>query len=336
MFVLLFCRYGENTQEFLRQRDNSSPFLLYLAFAHMHVPQQHDPSFTNTSLKGTVFADTLREMDALVGNIAATLADQDLTDNTLIWFTGDNGPWDMKCNLTGSPGPFIGQWQRTTDGGGATMKRTTWEGGHRQVSIVVWPGQIQAGSSSNALTSMLDIMPTLAAIAGLQLASDRQYDGLDITHILKGASTTQDKSNMLTQEQFTRTGEMRHVRENNTGHAFLFHPNSGVGENGALQTVRYGQYKAHFLLGSSLDCAGKQVPVRNLSTPLLFDLANDPGEATPLNTTDFASAISAIQELLDSVTRNISTDMRSVADYGSDDAVRPCCSIGNAVCRCNP
>lgn len=58
---------------------------------------------------------------------------------------GDNGPWEVKCDLAGSAGPFKGLWQRSKLGGagGSASKQTVWEAGHRVPSIVYWPGVIK-------------------------------------------------------------------------------------------------------------------------------------------------------------------------------------------------
>eukprot|EP00117_Sycon_ciliatum_P028896 scpid37979/ scgid23126/ Arylsulfatase G len=347
-------RYEESTERFLDKLDTKRPFLLYVAFAHMHVPQQHSDDFINSSKKGTVFADTLREMDHLVGEIMSRLAEKNFTNNTLVWFTGDNGPWDRKCNLTGSSGPFVGQWQQSANGGGggATMKTTTWEGGHREVGIVSWPGHIQAGSVSNALTSTLDIMPTLIALAGLKLPDDRQYDGLDISNLLLSESTLVgassdtlsaswihnltypkyriDNGGMIVQQHSFQVDRHR----NDFGHDHLFHPNSGVGKHGLLQTVRLGQYKVRYILGSSLDCLGRSVPTSMLETPQLFDLAVDPAESSPLNVTEHTAIIMKAKLLLSTIMYNISVDKTSRADFSLDQSIRPCCDAKNPVCRC--
>ncbi len=74
-------------------------------------------------------------------------------------------------NLTCMQGPFVGSWQSSElgGGGGSAGKATTWEGGHRVPAIFRWPGRIAAGGVSDALTSALDIVPTVAALAGFAL-----------------------------------------------------------------------------------------------------------------------------------------------------------------------
>ncbi|MEQ2266991.1 hypothetical protein XENORESO_000300 [Xenotaenia resolanae] len=88
-------------------RARAQPYLLFVTSAHMHVPLA--PTVANSSGDG-VYAASLRELDGLVGAIKAA-ADETDKGNTLIWFTGDNGPWEQKCEFAGSVGPFTGKWQ---------------------------------------------------------------------------------------------------------------------------------------------------------------------------------------------------------------------------------
>ncbi|XP_038155636.1 arylsulfatase G-like isoform X2 [Cyprinodon tularosa] len=158
-------------------RERVQPYLLLLASAHMHVPLA--PTVPDSS-GDLVYAASLQELDSLVGALKAAAAEKD-KENTLIWFTGDNGPWEQKCQFAGSAGPFIGKWQ--TNRGGGSAKTTTWEGGHRVPAVVYWPGRIPANTSSSALLSGMDIFPTVLSMAGVVPPSDRHYDGIDATNI---------------------------------------------------------------------------------------------------------------------------------------------------------
>jgi len=91
------------------------------------------------------------------------------------------------CCCSGSPGPFLGNWQRYKYGG-ATSKCTTWEGGHREPTVVVWPDQIEPNQVSDALTSALDVFPTLLSLAGIDLPPNRRYDGMDLSQFFMGNS----------------------------------------------------------------------------------------------------------------------------------------------------
>ncbi|XP_063816811.1 arylsulfatase G isoform X2 [Pseudophryne corroboree] len=169
-------RYADKAITFIRNAsDRGQPFFLFVALAHMHVPLSPVP----VAAQCGPYEESLQEMDHLVGEIRAST-----DDNTLIWFTGDNGPWAQKCHLAGNVGPFIGAWQTTQ--GGSAAKQTTWEGGHRVPTIVYWPERIPQNRTSSALLSMLDIFPTLVTLANGTLPADRRLDGKDISKILCG------------------------------------------------------------------------------------------------------------------------------------------------------
>ncbi|XP_055264723.1 arylsulfatase G isoform X2 [Moschus berezovskii] len=215
-------KYAEKATQFIQQSSTSGrPFLLYVGLAHMHVPLAGTPPSADPRDQRPYSAG-LREMDRLVGRIKDTV---DLLgkNNTFLWFTGDNGPWAQKCELAGSVGPFTGSWQARREGSPA--KQTTWEGGHRVPALAYWPGRVPVNVTSAALLSVLDVFPTVLALAGAPLPRGRRFDGLDITQVLFGQAQT--------------------------GHRVLFHPNSGAaGEDGALQTVRLERYKAFYVTES--------------------------------------------------------------------------------------
>lgn len=135
----LSSRYAERAVEYIsRPRDAQRSFFIYAAFAHMHVPQAYEPQWTHTSTRKTIFGDALREADAAVGAIRLALDRTGKAADTLFMLAADNGPWNVKCSLTGSQGPFAGAWQKDPEGGGggATGKFTTWcEQSARAVSI---------------------------------------------------------------------------------------------------------------------------------------------------------------------------------------------------------
>lgn len=297
-------------------RERGQPYLLYIALAHMHVPLAPPlPPDASAATRRTdddaVYSSSLREMDSLVGAVKSASDDTD-KDNTLIWFTGDNGPWEQKCQYAGNVGPFMGKWQ--TSRGGGSAKRTTWEGGHRVPTVAYWPGRIPANTTSSALLSGMDIFPTLLSLAGVTPPSDRRYDGIDTTNIL------------LHGEQ--------------TGHEFLFHPNSGAaGKFGDLQAVRTGKYKAFYITGAAEACGGATGRQQLHNPPLIFDLERDEAEETPLNmvTPEYQAVAERIARKREALLWDIASDMSvSSADYSTDESAAPCCDPKQAVCRCHP
>ncbi|KAG5854283.1 arylsulfatase G-like [Anguilla anguilla] len=301
-------RYKQTAINIIRSsRERGQPFLLYVALSHMHVPLSPDLPPEGGD-PGLVYAASLREMDSLVGAIKNASDDND-KENTLIWFTGDNGPWTQKCEFSGNVGPFLGRWQ--TDRGGGSAKKTTWEGGHRVPTVAYWPGKIPENTTSRALLSGLDIFPTVLSLGAAEAPSHRHYDGMDITDVLFHGSET--------------------------GHKSLCHPNSGAaGQFGDLQTVRLGQYKAFYITGAAEACGGGTGKQEVHNPPLIFDLSDDEEESTPLDSgsEEYTAVLEHVQWERDALLLDIATDHVSRADYTVDPSVAPCCDPSHVACRC--
>ncbi|GAB1297006.1 Arylsulfatase G [Apodemus speciosus] len=303
-------KYADRAVEFIEQASTSGrPFLLYMGLAHMHVPLSVTPPLAQPQSQ-RLYRASLREMDSLVGQIKDKV-DHVARENTLLWFTGDNGPWAQKCELAGSVGPFFGLWQ--TRQGGSSAKQTTWEGGHRVPALAYWPGRVPANVTSTALLSLLDIFPTVVALAGASLPPNRKFDGLDVSEVLFG--------------------------ESQTGHRVLFHPNSGAaGEHGALQTVRLDHYKAFYITGGAKACDGSVGREQHHAPPLIFNVEDDAAEGVPLQkgSPKYQEVLPKVTRLLAHVLRDISDDNSSRADYTQDPSVMPCCNPHQIACRCQP
>ncbi|XP_006912338.2 arylsulfatase G [Pteropus alecto] len=301
-------KYAEKATQFIQRASTSRrPFLLYVGLAHMHVPLTRTQ--LSADLRGrTPYAAGLREMDSLVGQIKDKV-DCTAKENTFLWFIGDNGPWAQKCELAGSVGPFTGSWQARQ--GGSSAKQTTWEGGHRVPAVAYWPGRVPVNVTSTALLSVLDVFPTVVALAGASLPRGRRFDGLDASEVLFGGPQT--------------------------GHEVLFHPSSGAaGEYGALQTVRLEHYKAFFITGGAKACDGSVGPEQHHEPPLIFNLEDDVAEAVPLerSSAEYERVLPRVREVLASVLEDIARDNISRVDYTQDPSVTPCCNPHRIACRC--
>ena len=139
-----------------------------------HYPAQ---GFVGKS-KSTLLADWIMEMDAEVGRVLETIRKAGLAQDTLVIFTSDNGG---SLPHGSSNGPLRGS------------KGTTFEGGIRVCTLAWWPGVISADSSTDSITTMMDILPTFAALAGAKLDPKRKLDGLDIYDVLFGAASRPGK-----------------------------------------------------------------------------------------------------------------------------------------------
>lgn len=169
----LTLRYTQEAVAFI-ERSRHRPFFLYLPHTMVHVPLHVSDAFRGRSKQG-LYGDAVEEVDWSVGQILDTLKRLGLDENTFVMFTSDNGPWLSKKADAGSALPL-------RDG-----KGTTYEGGVRVPTVVRWPGRIPAGAQSAEPLMNMDLLPTLAALAGAQVPSDRIIDGRDIWPVLCGA-----------------------------------------------------------------------------------------------------------------------------------------------------
>lgn len=159
-------RYTEEALHFIKTQKDA-PFFLYLPHTAVHFPIYPGRNFQHQSPNG-IYSDWVEEVDWSVGQILDTLRALKLDSKTLVLFTSDNGGTQKAKNI-----PLHG------------FKASTWEGGMRVPTIVWWPGQIAAGSRSEEITGMIDVLPTFASLSGGSLPK-RKIDGANIWPLLAG------------------------------------------------------------------------------------------------------------------------------------------------------
>jgi arylsulfatase len=170
----LTTRFTEKAVSFI-QKNKSNPFFVYLAHPLPHVPLGVSSKFKGKSEQG-MYGDVMMEIDWSVGQIIQTLKKLKLEENTLVVFTSDNGPWLNYGNHSGSAG------------GLREGKGTSFEGGQRVPCLMYWKGTIPEGFICNKMISGIDILPTLATIAGAPLPPNK-IDGVNILPLMKGDFT---------------------------------------------------------------------------------------------------------------------------------------------------
>jgi arylsulfatase A-like enzyme len=163
--------YTERAVDFIN-RNAHHPFFLYVPHSMVHVPLFVSDKFRDTTERG-LFGDVMQEVDWSVGQILDALHTNGIDENTLIFFSSDNGPWLVYGEHCGSAGPF------------REGKGTSWEGGVREPTIMRWPGQIPAGTVCEELASTMDMLPTVTRLAGGTLPS-HTIDGHDIRSLMFG------------------------------------------------------------------------------------------------------------------------------------------------------
>jgi arylsulfatase A-like enzyme len=223
------------------ERHRDAPFFLYVPHPMPHVPLFVSDRFGKQT-PGGLYGDVIAEIDWSVGQILDALRRNGLDDNTLVIFTSDNGPWLSYGNHAGSSGPF------------REGKATSFEGGVRVPFVARWPGRIPGGAVGRLPAMTIDLLPTLARLAGAPAPAGRPIDGRDIWPLLANQP------------------DARAPHE-----ALYFY------WGGELHAVRSGRWKLHLPHPyQSLETAGRDgMPGRYVRRELplsLFDLEQDPAE----------------------------------------------------------
>ena len=233
--------YTERAVKFIEKNKNQ-PFFLYVPHSMPHIPLHVSAKFKGKSKQG-LYGDVIMEIDWSVGQILSALKRLDIDEHTLVIFCSDNGPWLNYGDHAGSAKPL------------REGKGTTFDGGQREPTIMRWPGEIPAGTVCRETASAMDILPTIATLAGAKLPT-RRIDGKNIWPLM--SSQTGAKS---------------------PHEAFFYY------RVWALEAVRSGKWKLHLphnyrtLGGRKGGTGGKSVKYEQTKIGLaLFDLENDIGE----------------------------------------------------------
>lgn len=233
--------YAEHAVKFI-ETNRDKPFFLYVAHAMPHVPLFVSDKFAGKTKRG-LFGDVVEEIDWSVGQILETLDRLKLDDRTLVLFTSDNGPWLSYGKHAGSAAPL------------REGKGTAWDGGVRVPCVARWPGKIPAGTVSSTPWMTIDVLPTVAKLAGAPLPSKR-IDGVDASDVLLGS-----------------------VNGPSPHESLLFYWGN------ELHAIRNGRWKLHFphtyrTLDGEPGKDGQPGPYRQEKTELaLYDLVEDIGES---------------------------------------------------------
>ncbi|MBN8524909.1 MAG: sulfatase [Planctomycetes bacterium] len=180
-------RYTDAAIAFIEQH-RSGPFFVYLPHSLPHLPVAVSAAFRDKSPAG-LYGDAVEEIDYEMGRLLDTLDRLELSGRTVVMFTSDNGPWKKRegtkqskdnggepaPGFLGSAGPFRGS------------KGMVWDGGHRVPCIWRLPGTIPAGTVGDIPAMHIDALPTIAALCGGVLPTDRVIDGSDLGSALRGS-----------------------------------------------------------------------------------------------------------------------------------------------------
>lgn len=172
-----------------KQRDPNKPFVLYVAHSMMHTIIDASDSFRGNSAGG-LYGDVVEEFDYETGRLLDVLEELGLSENTLVIYTSDNGPWNQPKYTNQKKGHPAGSIFWGEAGSLRNGKGSCYEAGYRVPCIVRWPGRVPAGRVSDAIFATIDFLPTFAALCGFDVPADRRIDGIDQTELLYGQRDT--------------------------------------------------------------------------------------------------------------------------------------------------
>jgi arylsulfatase A-like enzyme len=162
-----------------RAAKSPEPFFMNVNFMKVHQPNLPHPDYTHKSLSKSKYADSVVELDARIGHIMDKVRALGLDKNTLVVYTTDNGAWQDVYPDAGYT-PLRG------------TKGTVREGGNRVPALAWMPGKIAAGKKNHDILGGLDLMATVASVAGIKLPEkDREgqpiiFDSYDMSPVLFG------------------------------------------------------------------------------------------------------------------------------------------------------
>ena len=234
--------------QYIGQRgQDKKPFFLYFPLTSPHTPLSPTKEWKGKSGLN-IYADFVMETDAMVGRVLDSLDKANLSENTLVIFTSDNGmahyagSLELEAHGHYPSGEFRG------------YKADAWDGGHHVPFFARWPGVIKPGSTCPQLTCHTDLMATCAEIVGAKLPDDAGVDSVSILPLLKG----KDKP----------------IRE-----AVVHHSISGK------FAIRKGKWKLLLCAGSGgwASPSDREAEKKHLPSVQLYDMQADIGEKNNLH-----------------------------------------------------
>ena len=208
------------------------PFFLYLANSMPHTPLFVSEDFDGKSAGG-LYGDVIEEIDHNVGRVLDHIKKLNIEENTLVIFSSDNGPWLIKGSHGGSALPLF------------EGKMTSFEGGQRVPTVVKWPGKVPAGTACKELACTMDLLPTIAGLAGAKIPSVLPLDGKNIIDLMTGKEGAK------------------------TPHEYYFYAKGNA--------VRSGDWKYH-----QVELFKVKATARKTKGPSLYNLKEDIGESKNL------------------------------------------------------
>lgn len=191
-------RYTRHAMQFIKEQAMAeNPFFLCVSHAMPRSPVSVSKQFSGSAEYG-LYGDVMMELDWSVGKIVETLQAADIEKETLIIFTSDNGPNPAGGDYVGKVDPFRG---------GEGVRN---EGGQRVPCIISFPGKIKEDSVSDGIVGGIDFLPTIAAVAGVELSAEREIDGINLWPWLSGKVDQSPRDSFFLSPYVVREAEWKY------------------------------------------------------------------------------------------------------------------------------
>ena len=270
--------------------ENDEPFFLWWSGTRMHFRTHVKEEHRGISGQDE-YSDGMVEHDMHVGEFLDLLDELEIADNTIVFYSTDNGPHYNTWPDAGAT-PFRGE------------KNTNWEGGWRVPAMVRWPGTIEPGSVSNEIVHHMDWFPTFAAAAGKEDIKEDLLDGYSSSALGRDYKIHLDGYNLS--EHLKSPQEVPSPRKE----IFYF------SDDGDLTALRYDDWKLIFMEqkaeGTFRVWMEPFVPLR---VPLIFNLRRDPYERAPITSNTYFDWVLDRAYLLVPAQAYVGEFMKTFAEY---------------------
>jgi len=245
--------------EFIKeQQEAGKPWFVWWNGTRMHFRTHVKPEHRGISGQDN-YSDGMVEHDMHVGQLLKVLDELKITDNTIVFYSTDNGPHYNTWPDAGTT-PFRSE------------KNSNWEGAYRVPAFVRWPGHFPAGTTLNGIVAHEDWLPTFAAAAGApeikeQLLKGTKINGRNYRNHIDGYNTLDYLSGKS---------------DESPRHEFWY-----VNDDGQIVAARYDDWKVVFLENRGQAFGVWREPFVELRVPLLFNLRRDPFEKAQHNSNTY-------------------------------------------------
>lgn len=170
---------SQKSIEFIDRQDATTPFFMYIPLTSPHTPLVPTEEWKGKSGLGD-YGDFVMHTDAVIGEIIDALDAKGFSENTIVIVTSDNGTskWCDTKKLLELGHHYSAQYRGS--------KGDLWDGGHRVPFFVRWPAKVKAGSVSDQLISLNDLLATCAELTGFQSLETAGEDSVSFLPALSG------------------------------------------------------------------------------------------------------------------------------------------------------